>query len=188
MSAASSSPTRSHAVTSAAARAFCFVLLIALAGFVPTPAAGEVPQSLHPVYENYFRVQKALASDDLKGAKSGFAMLQKASTEAQTSAQTGSAAEWNDPLTEIGKASRRGAVAGTLDEAREAFAAVSTTAVGVAEHYGTKLEVHVMFCPKAIGGAGATWMQVEQATSNPYLGKADLNCGERRKSLKGTDS
>jgi len=184
MSAASSSRTRrSFLVPSAAALGLA--LLAALAGFGPAPAtAGEVPKSLEPIYDSYFRVQNALVSDNLVAAKTGYALLQHAAEQAKTSAQTASAADWNDPLEAIGSASRRGVAAGSLDDAREAFGAVSTSAVGLAEHFGAGFEIQVMFCPKAAGGAGAVWMQREQETANPYMGKANPSCGEHRKTLK----
>jgi membrane fusion protein, copper/silver efflux system len=162
-----------------------FALLAALALIGPAAAkAGEVPQSLEPIYDSYFRIQKALASDNLAAAKTGYALLQQAAEKARTSAQTASAADWNDPLEAVGNASHKGAVAKTLEEAREAFGAVSTSAVGLAEHFGANFEIHVMFCSKAAGGAGAVWMQREEAMSNPYMGQADPSCGELRKTLK----
>jgi hypothetical protein len=84
--------------------------------------------------------------------------------------------------------------AGTIDEARRAFAAVSADlsrllgATGVPGSHGKKVEE--LHCPMYPPGekSGSVWLQHAGPVRNPYFGKVMLTCSDRRRALRVTGS
>lgn len=70
---------------------------------------------------------------------------------------------------------------------RTSFAAVSAATESTLRTLGHGLPspVQVMFCPMALGGGGARWLQRPGPVANPYYGRAMLRCGEVRDELRG---
>jgi len=82
------------------------------------------------------------------------------------------------------------AAAGTLDEARRAFAALSNMfskllhATGVPKAYAQKLEdAHCPMYPSGSEG-GSVWIQATGVVHNPYFGKAMATCADWQRPLE----
>ena len=70
---------------------------------------------------------------------------------------------------------------------RTAFAAVTTSTESSVRSLGHGLPtpIQVMFCPMALEGAGARWLQRPGPVANPFYGSTMLRCGEVRAELGG---
>jgi Cu(I)/Ag(I) efflux system membrane fusion protein len=115
------------------------------------------------------RLQRALAGDDLAGARSAAADLAKA----------GSA------LPDLGAAAGNVASSQSLEAARAAFEAVGAGLVKLVKKHGNPLDqpVRIAFCPMATAAGGASWVQAETEVYNPFYGASMLRCGEIRETL-----
>jgi len=69
--------------------------------------------------------------------------------------------------------------AGDIRELRFSFALLSEQMPVVARQFGTpdKTALYQLKCPMAFNNRGATWLQQDEATLNPYFGSAMLKCG-----------
>jgi hypothetical protein len=137
---------------------------------VQTSALAEkLTQPVAAVFDNYARIQTALAQDSLKDV----------AKEAQAMAKTIN----DDSASTFPKnvAQKAGAVAKATDlhGAREAFKPLSQSLIAFVSKNpslaGTYRQVH---CPMA----NADWLQKEAVVNNPYMGKEMLHCGEFVKS------
>lgn len=72
----------------------------------------------------------------------------------------------------------------SLKEQRLKFHAFSTHLINMVETFGPLgLSLYKQYCPKALGGEGASWINEVKEIQNPYAG--GLHCGEVIKKFKG---
>lgn len=66
---------------------------------------------------------------------------------------------------------------------RQRFSAISMDLQKVMDQGGNpdKAASYLFFCPMALGGKGAVWLQADTTLRNPYFGKTMLGCGEKRR-------
>ncbi|HEX6982245.1 MAG TPA: DUF3347 domain-containing protein [Balneolaceae bacterium] len=65
----------------------------------------------------------------------------------------------------------------SLPEQRLKFHEISTILIDLVEEFGTSgLSLYKQYCPKALGGEGASWINEIKEIQNPYSG--GLHCGE----------
>jgi membrane fusion protein, copper/silver efflux system len=141
----------------------------------------EERAKLRPVIDAYLELQRALAADDLPGAKQAGGALAKSAT-AITIARPAEAKEaWPPLAAELRTHAEHVAQATSLEIARGAFEAASARVKVLLRRFGNPLErpLQVAFCPMAAGG-GASWVQDGTEILNPYFGKSMLSCGEFR--------
>ncbi len=76
-----------------------------------------------------------------------------------------------------------GSIKHNLESLRETFGSVSLTLKNILEQYEYKedLKVFVAFCPMALDGKGAHWLQDTKEIANPYFGSSMLGCGDIQK-------
>ena len=69
--------------------------------------------------------------------------------------------------------------AADIAKQRQGFEALSDALTQLVRQFGPldKTTVYRLTCPMAFGGKGASWLQTEQGTKNPYFGSAMLKCG-----------
>ncbi len=149
----------------------------------------EVPKeheaALSNAVQNYLALHEALAADDLPAAK-------------EASAKLGQAAQSLDPkapaiFREAWAPLRRGLIghtkhlAGTttLDEARVPFRELSQQIATLLRVFGnpSKETVRLAFCPMALEGEGAEWVQRASEIENPYFGSSMHSCGDIHESV-----
>lgn len=116
----------------------------------------------------YFKVQDALASDDLKGAQQGAEKL-------------ASHLEGKEKHSDLAKAARGIADAESMDAAREGFHSLSKGFIKMAGKSEMASKMYVLNCPMAFGYKGAKWLQKDDTVRNPYFGKDMLTCGSAKK-------
>jgi hypothetical protein len=166
-----------------------FVVSILAAGFITTPSfaaqtaccfamsghdadpaqtnavAEALPQPVATVFDNYARIQTALAQDSFQNVTKEALAMPKAVHDDAMATFPPSVAQ------------QAGAVAKAADlsGAREAFKPLSQSLIAcVSKHpalAGSWRQVHCSM-------ANADWLQKEATVNNPYLGKEMLHCGE----------
>ncbi len=143
-------------------------------GHTPAPATtaneNTVPkaalaQPVQVVFDNYIKVQTALAQDSVEGLQPAAGAMAKAIEGDSNRALPAKVAQQVDAL----------AKAKDLETARAAFKPLSESLI----RYLTDQKVpagnyYEVYCPMA----KASWLQRDQRILNPYLGKAMVHCGQ----------
>jgi Cu(I)/Ag(I) efflux system membrane fusion protein len=112
----------------------------------------------------YFKLQSALAADDLAGAKDALRAMM------EITGHTGPLAGFLHDLLGADK----------LDTLRRpAFEHLSNAMIAALKKEPSALEGPVirMHCPMVYGKRGADWLQSTDRLRNPYFGSAMLTCG-----------
>ncbi len=128
---------------------------------------------------NYFSVQKALASDNLDDAKAGADALLK------SYAKTGCAEQDAECCLGIHDAAHDLSEAGNILKARVAFKDLSDQFITMLKNHGNVgADIYLAHCPMAMNG-GADWLQNNDDLVNPYYGSDMLKCGTIKKGVGG---
>jgi len=142
---------------------------------VPKPMAdaAESPAMMEPVksvYDDYLKIQSALAKDSLAGIPENAGAMAKAIK--------GDDMKMLSP--EIARQSEALADAKDLKAARKAFKPLSESLIKyLADHKVKSGSYTEAYCPMA----EASWLQAGKKISNPYMGQEMLTCGEIKRSF-----
>lgn len=137
--------------------------------------------ALGRVYEAYFQLADALASDNLGKALAAVRSGQAALKQVDAGGLSADAAKaWNGDAAALGKHLSTAGKTKAINDLRTEFHLISQRMRLVMARFGqTKWPaVHLIKCPMAFDNAGATWLQLDKTVRNPYLGAAMLRCGE----------
>lgn len=156
------------------------------------PSHGETPStpSVHVQHERvheediqnlldaYFRIQDALARDNLDNSKEAAATLNEMlrSNLKKLSAAYPDFKEWNL----LAEKSRALAEAGDIGSARRPFYDLSEGLIRMLQALGPKAmtkTTYVYYCPMVFNNKGGRWLQDHEGTENPYFGAAMFACG-----------
>jgi len=155
------------------------------------PAISEdFRKQLHGVLKAYLAMQQTLAGDNPEGALSAaqdaLASLQKVDMKLLTGEDH---MEWMNHEKELKKILSKAGNAEGIEPIRQAFALLSDQMMATVKHFGTSGggSLYQFKCPMAFDNRGATWIQGDDETRNPYFGDAMLRCGEVIEILLGTD-
>lgn len=128
-------------------------------------AASKLPEPVATVFDNYTRIQTALADDSLQDVATAAQAIEK-------SVGDDAAATFPKGIVQQAAAVAKAA---NLNDAREAFKSLSQSLIEYRDKNpqvaGAYRQVH---CPMA----RADWLQKESTVNNPYFGKAMSRCGE----------
>lgn len=164
-------PGHDHGGTPAVAKGAAPAASGAHAGPNALPGLTLEPALARSILPAYFKLQTALAADDLAGAREALRAMMKVTGH-------------DGPLPAL----LHGLLdAEKLDTLREpAFAHVSNAMIAALKKEPAALEGAVirMHCPMAANNRGADWLQSTEALRNPYFGSAMLTCGEIVERLK----
>ncbi|MFH1571117.1 MAG: efflux RND transporter periplasmic adaptor subunit, partial [Gemmatimonadota bacterium] len=165
------------------------------AGVVPGSAAPvSAAPPLDPAFRRqlaalaaaYLEIGSALAADDgpraSQAARTGLTALQgvdMALLQGQDHLTwMGQLAALEESLTAI-----RGAAG--IDGDRPPFAALSAAMAAAVRHFGAPAgTLYRAFCPMALAGGGASWLQTDRQIRNPYFGAAMPECGDIQEVLE----
>jgi len=154
------------------------------------PALVPFITSLGPVYDTYFGIQEALASDDVENAQRAFKNFstQLASVN-MVRMPANDHSVWMLQSKSLVDNSASVSQNSTLDEIRPVFDQVSQTILEIEKKFGHSEDTHFVeaFCPMAFE-KGASWLQLGEELRNPYYGAEMLNCGETKTHHKGIES
>ena len=127
--------------------------------------AGKLAEPAASVYENYGRIQTALAKDSLDGVATSAKTIAAAVRADASKSFSDSVAQQADAT----------AKATDLAAARQAFKPLSEALIAyAAQHSAVGHLYRQAHCPMA----NASWLQTGSMVMNPYLGQAMPHCGE----------
>lgn len=138
------------------------------AAAAPASAAPVKPVFAEPVqsvFDNYIKVQNALALDSIVGLSGAGAAMARA---IQADPQHALPAKITEQAQGLGNAK-------DLDAARAAFKSLSDTLIDFVKTQQVATGTyHIAYCPMA----KASWLQTGTTVMNPYFGKAMTHCGQ----------
>ena len=141
-------------------------------------AVAELRPKVDAVADPYLELRRLLAEDQFEGVPERFAEIREAA----------------QPLIEAGGGRVEGPAGmiaesaavqpENLEQAREAFAELSTPMIELVEAVPPSGDVadafHVAYCPMA----KASWLQTSEEISNPYMGQEMPKCGEIQRTIE----
>ncbi|MFH1893514.1 MAG: efflux RND transporter periplasmic adaptor subunit [Candidatus Zixiibacteriota bacterium] len=143
-------------------------------------------ETLTPVFDAYFEVQMALASDDPVAASESYAKLRGEVSSVDMSLFDGEThMQWMSLSDSIVTYSKRAGETEDIDQLRDAFYHVSKAMIDLEEGFGhsDNRDYFLTFCPMARDNRGAYWLQTVDTVYNSFYGAMMLRCGEIKGAL-----
>jgi len=148
--------------------------------------ASPAVETLTPVFDAYFEVQMALASDDPVAASGAYVKLMGEVSSVDMSLFDGEAHMlWMSLSDSIVTYSNKTRNTEDIDQLRDAFYHVSKAMVELEEGFGhsDNRDYFLTFCPMARDNKGAYWLQTIDTVYNSFYGAMMLRCGEIKGAL-----
>ncbi len=144
-------------------------------------------QQLAKATDAYLAIQQALANDNSKQASDAAKQMAEAITSVDmTLLQGDDHMAWMKTSGELKNILAGVIQAEGIEPVRKEFALLSEEMAATAKRFGILGGSLYQFkCPMAFNNRGATWLQVDDKTRNPYFGAAMLQCGEVIQVLPG---
>lgn len=151
-----------------------------------TTISEDAKKSLQPLFDNYFKLKVALASDDFEDAKaSGVAMNSSLGKVDMNLFKADAHSQWMQQSTVLKAALQHIKHLGDIKAIREKFISISNSMIVIAESFDPlSTTIYVQHCPMADSNKGADWLSKEAEVFNPYFGASMLKCGEVKQELK----
>ena len=148
-------------------------------------ALGEFRRRLSTVYEAYFALHRALASDDLTATKKALESLGRSAEE--VAGAPAKEDQWSKIRTVLIEKASHAGHASDLDAARKLFRAIAPRIIDMETTFGHPggATHRVAFCSMANDGAGGAWLQLAKEVENPFYGASMYRCGEIRSTHEG---
>lgn len=141
----------------------------------------EFKKQVVPLFDEFFKVQSALANDDLKGATGATEAMLRALGGIDMKLLKGDAhMAWMGDVSSIKDDIGKIASGKDIGALRKTFENLSKTMSKVAMSFEIKFDMPavIVHCSMAFDGKGANWLQSGEDVRNPYFGKAMGACGE----------
>ncbi len=144
-------------------------------------------QQLANAVEAYLAIQQALAEDDSREAVDAAKKMADAITSVDMTLLEGEDhMAWMKTSGELKNILAGVIQAEGIEPVRKEFALLSEEMAAAAKRFGIVGGALYQFkCPMAFNNRGATWLQANDKTRNPYFGTAMLQCGEVIQVLPG---
>ena len=151
-----------------------------------TTISEDAKKSLQPLFDNYFKLKIALASDDFEKAKASGVALNNSLGKIDMNLFKGDAHSlWMQQSTALKTVLQHIEHLGDIKAIREKFISISNSMIALAESFDPlPTPIYVQYCPMADSNKGADWLSKEKEILNPYFGEAMLSCGETTKTIK----
>ncbi|WP_436715516.1 efflux RND transporter periplasmic adaptor subunit [Roseiconus lacunae] len=149
-------------------------------------APPEVTQQLDGFVGPYLGLGKALAADDLEGAKQAVEPLHQRLASLLPIVSESKAVEmWSKEKRDLSEIVARMQKASDLAALRSGFALLSEQMLSLERMFGlpTDAALYELHCPMAFEGRGASWIQSDDAVRNPYYGPSMLKCADKVEKL-----
>ncbi|MHC4158726.1 MAG: efflux RND transporter periplasmic adaptor subunit [Planctomycetota bacterium] len=148
----------------------------------PTRKAVEpaFSKQLKGVFRGYFAMHQALAKDGFKEAAAGITEINKALDSVDMKLLSGERHNiWMKQAGALKKILSDASKAGDIEQLRQGFALLSEQMFILGRQFGPpgKSTLYQLKCPMAFNNRGATWLQQDEETRNPYFGSVMLQCG-----------
>ena len=151
-----------------------------------TTISVDAKKSLQPLFDNYFKLKDALASDDFENAKaSGVAMNNSLGKIDMNLFKADAHSQWMQQSTALKAALQHIEHLSDFKDIIENFIKISDSMIAIAESFNPlSTTIYIQNCPMADSNKGADWLSKEKEILNPYFGQAMLGCGENTKTIK----
>ena len=151
-----------------------------------TTISVDAKKSLQPLFDNYFKLKDALASDDFENAKaSGVAMNNSLGKIDMNLFKADAHSQWMQQSTALKAALQHIEHLSDFKDIRENFIKISDSMIAIAESFNPlSTTIYIQNCPMADSNKGADWLSKEKEILNPYFGQAMLGCCENTKTIK----
>jgi len=153
---------------------------LGLGSFPKQVAAGkEFQAQFAKVVEGYLAIQKALVADDADRAAAGARQAMAGLAAVDMKLLEGDAhLTWMKTSSELKKILTGVVSAAGIEPVRREFALLSEAMMVAVRRFGAPGGPLYQFkCPMAFNKRGATWLQRDDQTRNPYFGAVMLQCG-----------
>jgi Cu(I)/Ag(I) efflux system membrane fusion protein len=140
----------------------------------------EFRKQLEGLFKGYFSVQTALAKDRLDEAMAGVSKIKEALAAVDMKLLSDTEHHvWMKDAAALEKIISDTSKAKDIEVLRQVFALLSEQMLVVARQFGppSKSALYQLRCPMAFNNRGATWLQQDEDTRNPYFGSTMLKCG-----------
>ncbi|MEQ8518630.1 MAG: efflux RND transporter periplasmic adaptor subunit [Cytophagales bacterium] len=150
-----------------------------------TKITEDAKKSLQPLFENYFKLKVALASDDFEKAKATGAALYSSLGKVDMNLFMADAhSHWMQQSTALNADLQHIQHLSDINAIREKFISISNSMIVIAESFDPiSSTIYIQHCPMADSNKGADWLSQDLEIRNPYYGESMLNCGEIRKTI-----
>lgn len=150
-------------------------------------SSADAKKSLQPLFEHYFNLKTALASDDFEKAKKASKAMNTTLTKVDMSHFKGDEhAIWMKYSTSLKEHLQHVEQSEDIDLIRQNFIGISNSMIGIAEYFDPiSSTFYVQHCPMANSSKGADWLSQDAEIRNPYFGSAMLTCGRVTKKFTG---
>jgi Cu(I)/Ag(I) efflux system membrane fusion protein len=141
----------------------------------------EFRKQLEKVFSGYFVMQESLAKDQFDEAIAGVSKIKEALAGVDMKLLSGTQHDvWMKHAAALKKILSDASKAGDIELLRQAFVMLSEQMFVVGRQFGPpgKSALYQLKCPMAFNNRGATWLQQDKDTRNPYFGSAMLKCGD----------
>lgn len=137
-------------------------------------------QQLAKIFKHYLELHAALTVDNLEDAKGAAKALAAAVDAVKPEAGSPFHHAWMPVSRQVSAHAMHFGHATSLDEARPVFRDLSQQAATMLRVFGNPTDdtLRLAFCPMALGGDGAEWIQRSEHIENPYFGAQMHDCGE----------
>lgn len=153
--------------------------------------SSEAVDELTPLYDAFFDVQMALASDDLAAAKKAAERVESQAGKVDMSLFSHDGhSRWMELSEKISQHAGSLGTSENIVAARERFYSLAGAVIELHESFGhaDKRNYYLTFCPMANDGKGAHWLQAVDTVYNSFYGESMLRCGKIKKSLAANRS
>jgi Cu(I)/Ag(I) efflux system membrane fusion protein len=140
----------------------------------------EFRRQLDKVVEGYLAVQKALSADQADQAVQEAKKTLDAVSAVDMTLVTGqNHMDWMKHEAELKRILSNVVSTKEIEAIRKDFAELSELIMSTAKQFKASSATLYQFkCPMAFDNQGATWLQADEETANPYFGKMMLRCGD----------
>jgi Cu(I)/Ag(I) efflux system membrane fusion protein len=151
-----------------------------------TTLSEDAKKSLQPLFDNYFKLKDALASDDFEDAKASGVAMNNSLGKIDMNLFKGDAHSlWMQQSTALKPSLQHIEHLGDIKAIRGKFINISNLMIAIAESFAPlSTAIYIQNCPMADSNKGADWLSLDKEIQNPYFGESMLSCGENTKTIK----
>lgn len=151
-----------------------------------TTLSEDAKKSLQPLFDNYFKLKDALASDDFEDAKASGVAMNNSLGKIDMNLFKGDAHSlWMQQSTALKPSLQHIEHLGDIKAIRGKFISISNLMIAIAESFAPlSTAIYIQNCPMADSNKGADWLSLDKEIQNPYFGESMLSCGENTKTIK----
>jgi Cu(I)/Ag(I) efflux system membrane fusion protein len=155
----------------------------------PDEVSPKFRLQLGQVVEGYLAVQKALAADRADLAVQGANRALEALGAVDMTLVSGQDhMDWMKHEAALKRVLSRMVEVEEIETIRKEFAELSELMMSMAKKFKASSATLYQFnCPMAFDNQGATWLQADEETTNPYFGKMMLRCGDVMEVIPGSE-